>query len=74
MSINRSLFFTKLVIVMKKVRFYLNKNLDKQMIKEFLNVQAGGIDFGNGIMETHPKLRPVKLLATKQKNRVLHFH
>lgn len=47
---------------MNKLRFYLNKNLDKCMAKEFLNICGGGIDFGKGIIKTHPQLKSVKPL------------
>ena len=47
---------------MKKLRFYLNKKLDKRMAEEFLNVRGGGIDFGEGIIKSHPQLRAVKSL------------
>jgi len=36
--------------------FSLNKKLDKKVCLEFLSVKAGGIDFGKGIIKTHPKL------------------
>lgn len=47
---------------MNKLRFYLNKKLDKCMAEEFLNVYGGGIDFGEGIIKTHPQLKSAKSL------------
>ena len=32
------------------------------MAEEFLNIRGGGIDFGEGIVKSHPQLRSVKLL------------
>lgn len=39
-----------------KIIFSLNKELDKKICLEFLTVKAGGIDFGKGIIKTHPSL------------------
>ena len=47
---------------MNKLRFYLNKKLDKRMAEQFLDVRGGGIDFGEGIIKTHPQLRSIKSL------------
>jgi len=47
---------------MSKLRFYLNKKLDQRMAEEFLNVHGGGIDFGEGIVKIHPKLKSAKSL------------
>ena len=47
---------------MNKLRFYLNKKLDERMTEEFLNVRGGGIDFGEGIVKIHPKLKSAKSL------------
>jgi hypothetical protein len=47
---------------MNKLRFYLNKKLDKRTAEEFLNVRGGGIDFGEGIVKIHPKLKLAKSL------------
>lgn len=60
---------------MKKLRFYLNKKLDKQMAEEFLNVSGGGIDFGAGIMRTHPQLSSLKSMDnTAQRDKILHAY
>jgi hypothetical protein len=47
---------------MNKLRFYLNKKLDERMVEEFLNIQGGGIDFSEGIIKIHPKLKLAKSL------------
>jgi len=47
---------------MNKLRFYLNKKLDKRMVEEFLNVHGGGIDFGEGIVRMHSQLKSAKSL------------
>lgn len=62
---------------MKKLRFYLNKNLDERMAEEFLNVRGGGIDFGEGIIKIHPQLKSVKSLkniARRKKAIRLYFN
>lgn len=44
-----------------KTRFHFNKKLDKQMISEFINIEnGGGINFSDGIIKTHPKLKILK--------------
>lgn len=47
---------------MNKLRFYLNKKFDECMAEEFLNIHGGGIDFGEGIIKTHPQLKSIKSL------------
>jgi len=47
---------------MPKLRFYLNKELDKVMAEQFLDEQGGGVDFSLGIFRTHPKLKNLKSL------------
>ncbi|MFA6136429.1 MAG: hypothetical protein WC705_03715 [Candidatus Paceibacterota bacterium] len=42
---------------MIRLRFYVNKSLDKRMVKEFISVQAGGVNFGQNIIKLHPRLR-----------------
>lgn len=60
---------------MNKLRFSLNKKLDERMAVQFLNVRGGGIDFGDGIVKTHPHLKPVKLLKdAKQKEKAVHLY
>ncbi|KKR52897.1 MAG: hypothetical protein UT91_C0037G0001 [Parcubacteria group bacterium GW2011_GWA2_40_23] len=44
--------------------FSLNKKLDKKICLEFLSIKAGGIDFGKGIIKTHPKFSGI--LKNKQ--------
>ncbi len=43
----------------QKVKFRLNKALDKEMAIEFLisNFNVGGINFPQHIFETHPKIK-----------------
>lgn len=55
-----------------KIRFYLNKKLDCQMISEFINIDnGGGINFSRGITKIHPKLKIIessnKKLSKKDK-------
>jgi len=42
-----------------KIKFELNKQLDKDMAFEFLGVQAGGINFSGGIISVHPELKNI---------------
>lgn len=49
-----------------KIRFELNKQLDKDMAFEFLEMHAGGIDFSGGIISVHPEL---KNILDKDKNK-----
>ena len=56
---------------MRKLHFYLNKKLDERMAEEFLDVQGGGIDFGKGIILTHPKLKKTRFLDTVQRKKFI---
>ncbi|MBU1255651.1 hypothetical protein KKH35_02150, partial [Patescibacteria group bacterium] len=56
---------------MKKIRFYLNKNLDKFMTAQFLNEKAAGVDFGKGIVKLHPDLANIVEMDEKQKKLVI---
>ena len=38
------------------LKILLNKDLDKKTFFDFLNTKAGGVDFGDGIIQIHPKL------------------
>jgi len=60
---------------MNKLRFYLNKKLDEHMVKEFLNIRGGGIDFGKGIIKIHPQLKSVKSLKNiAQRKKAIHVY
>ena len=52
---------------MKNVQFSLNKNLDKKIVAEFLDIQQGGIDFGEGIISLHPKLKSTRQLKAQKR-------
>jgi len=41
------------------VKFDLNKDLDIQVLPEFLNVSGGGIDFSQAIYKHHPNLKTI---------------
>lgn len=45
---------------MRSVRFFLNKELDKFMVIQFLDESGGGVDFGKNIIKTHPSLKLAK--------------
>lgn len=53
------------------VKFKLNKELDKKLIKEFLNVSEAGVDFGENIIRLHPKLKYIRKLPSKEKIRFI---
>lgn len=44
-----------------KIKFELNKELDKQMVFNFgtRSISAGGVDFAEGIFYVHPELRKI---------------
>lgn len=52
---------------MKRLSFYLNKELDKRVVEEFLNVRADGVDFSRSILKTHPQLKSAKLNVWQRK-------
>jgi len=54
-----------------RVKFKLNKALDKKMALEFLNFKGGGIDFSRGILGIHPEIKILKNLTTKKKKQEL---
>lgn len=44
------------------VQFKIEKELDKKIINEFINLYIGGVDFGKGIIRLHPKLKQINIL------------
>lgn len=60
---------------MNKLRFYTNRQLDEIIAEQFLDERGGGVDFGEGIVKLHPKLRPIRLLKdTAQKKKAIHLY
>ena len=55
----------------KKIRFYLNKDLDKFMALQFLDEKAAGVDFGKGIIKIHPELKKAKKSDKKEKEEII---
>ncbi len=49
------------------LKFELNKDLDIKTGETFLFVQAGGIDFGLGVLENYPDLKPARETDNKIK-------
>lgn len=43
-----------------RIQYQLNKELDKEMMREFFDMKAGGIDFSQGIYAMHPALHGKK--------------
>lgn len=57
---------------MPKLRFKLNKSLDKKVCSPFLFEKGGGIDFGKGIVRDHPRLSLVrKMKETKKRKKLI---
>lgn len=50
-----------------RLRFQINKELDKKVCLDFLNFEAGGIDFGAGIMKLHSALKKTGELNIEEK-------
>lgn len=50
-----------------KIRFSLNKNLDKWVGYHFLDHQKGGRDFGKSIIKIHPELSSIKKNSSEKK-------
>lgn len=46
-----------------KLKFQLNRELDNEMAFQFLDISAGGIDFGKGIIEIYPELANAKTIS-----------
>jgi hypothetical protein len=73
LSMSRNCSFLYYYFGMNKLRFRFNKKLDKCMAEEFLYMRGGGIDFGEGIVKTHPQLRSVRSLKNSaQRKKALH--
>ena len=49
-----------------KVKFKINKELDKKTAWQFLNVKEAGIDFGKSILVVHPELSKMNTLKNKK--------
>jgi len=49
-----------------KVKFKINKELDKKTAWQFLNVKEAGIDFGKSILAVHPELSKINTLKNKK--------
>ncbi|HOL54058.1 MAG: hypothetical protein PHF40_01530 [Candidatus Pacebacteria bacterium] len=60
-----------LFFMQPKVRFQLNKELDKKMALEFVSFHRGGIDFAKNIIALHPLLKILTKLNQGQKRKVI---
>lgn len=49
------------------VQFKLNKNLDKKIILNFLDIKAAGVDFSESLIKLHPALKSIKNKSVKEK-------
>lgn len=45
-----------------ELRIMLNKDFDKKICLEFLNTEIAGVNFGDGIIKTHPQLSVINNL------------
>ncbi len=59
---------------MQKMRFCLNKELDKQMVSQFLDERGGGIDYGKEIISLHPALRSAINQGAVQRKKTIHAY
>lgn len=53
--------------VEEKVVFKLNKELDKRLINSFLNYNSAGVDFGEGLVRTHPWLSGLRDMKPRKR-------
>ena len=56
---------------MPKLRFKLNKSLDKKVCNSFLFQKAEGVDFGKGIIKIHPELSLIRRIKEAKKRKKL---
>lgn len=54
-----------------KIKFELNKFLDKKVCDSFLFQKGGGIDFGKGIIKIHPELFLIRRIKEAKKRKKL---
>jgi hypothetical protein len=57
-----------------KVKFTLNKALDKEMALEFLDIKQGGVNFSQNITGVHPELLGIKKLTRAAKRAAIGKH
>jgi len=50
-----------------QIKFKLNKELDKQMGFQFLDMKTGGVDFSEGMIFYHSCLKEIREIKNKQK-------
>ncbi len=50
-----------------RVHFKINKELDKDLIDNFINFKTAGVDFGYGLVKLHPQLAKVRELKGKER-------
>jgi hypothetical protein len=49
-----------------KLKVALNKELDKKVCLQFLNLKKAGVDFGAGIVKVHPSLETIRRMPDKK--------
>lgn len=54
-----------------RLKFQLNKNLDKKICLEFLGKKKAGIDFGGGIIRMYPQLEKARGLSGEEKREII---
>jgi len=54
-----------------RIKFFLNKDLDKWVGCHFLNHQKGGHDFGKSIIKLHPELVQAREFSNKEKKQII---
>lgn len=51
--------------------FNLDKELDKKVCLDFLNVRAGGVDFGQGIIKMYPQPKTAAVKAQRMHQKII---
>ena len=54
-----------------KLKFKLNLELDIDIANQFLDVRVGGVDFGKGIIELYPQLKPAKKTGGNKRKKII---
>ncbi len=49
-----------------KLKFQLNRELDKKVCKDFLYLSTGGLNFGKEILKNHPRLKTAYLVKNEK--------
>ena len=53
------------------ITFELNKELDKEMALAFLDNEAGGVDFSQGVTAPHPEIKNIKEKTEQERKEII---